>query len=451
MGPPPAPRRGPRRLFGLRQGRLVPAVEPWFTSREGLKRQAERIAPAELWTLLLGFGLAILAQRGADWLQAGRERRRRRQQLREAAAAEAAASMSAQRSRFHRALGADVGLEAAEHGEEVDIGPGLRYDSGVAAAVAAGRGGGGSAGAGGLEPWEGYMASPALDEDAQREWRAFVEKSKAAAVSLDQWWDVDDVVDAPAPQAADPLWKITEDLLARDPESQKRLERINDAAALVASLQARQLEIDRQIAEAQLSERDNWLLEKEQAQRAAERGAEADTLAAAAAVKAAEVEVLLARAAADAASAELAQTEALAAERAQSGRAGTAAALGGAAGSLPLVVAAGDDVVTAALALGTVAVSCALFGVVYRYAVRGEASDLQLKAGVVAAFGLVRGLAQAELLLAGAPGGLSVDVAARGALAAGESMLAFGFAAVALEAALQRGLVLPFGATSQEE
>ena len=35
QGQPPPPRRGPRRLFGLRQGRLEPAVEPWYASREG--------------------------------------------------------------------------------------------------------------------------------------------------------------------------------------------------------------------------------------------------------------------------------------------------------------------------------------------------------------------------------------------------------------------------------
>ena len=35
----------------------------------GLKQRAECIAPAELWTLLLGFGLAILVQRAANWLQ----------------------------------------------------------------------------------------------------------------------------------------------------------------------------------------------------------------------------------------------------------------------------------------------------------------------------------------------------------------------------------------------
>jgi len=56
-----------------------------------------------------------------------------------------------------------------------------------------------------------------------------------------------------------------------------------------------------------------------------------------------------------------------------------------------------------------------------------------------------RGLAQAQLLL----GGLSAELAARAALAAGESMLAFAFAAVALEAALQRGLVAPFGAADR--
>ena len=43
-----------------------------------------------------------------------------------------------------------------------------------------------------------------------------------------------------------------------------------------------------------------------------------------------------------------------------------------------------------ACSLGVVTISCALFGVTYRYAVRGEAAKPQLKAGVVAAFGLVR-------------------------------------------------------------
>lgn len=48
-----------------------------------------------------------------------------------------------------------------------------------------------------------------------------------------------------------------------------------------------------------------------------------------------------------------------------------------------------------AAAAGVVALSCALFGVTYRYAVRGESANLQLKAGVVAAFGVVSGSKQA--------------------------------------------------------
>lgn len=63
--------------------------------------------------------------------------------------------------------------------------------------------------------------------------------------------------------------------------------------------------------------------------------------AAQAAVKAAEAEMLVAQASAAVASAQLAEAEALLDEREQSGRAGTAAALGGAAGSLPLILATG--------------------------------------------------------------------------------------------------------------
>ena len=57
---------------------------------------------------------------------------------------------------------------------------GVGYDGGALAAAAPASSG--AAGAGDPDPWGAYMGSPALDEDAQREWRAFVEKSKAAAV-----------------------------------------------------------------------------------------------------------------------------------------------------------------------------------------------------------------------------------------------------------------------------
>ena len=52
---------------------------------------------------------------------------------------------------------------------------------------------------------------------------------------------------------------------------------------------------------------------------------------------------------------------------------------------------AGGGINAVACSLGVVTLSCALFGVTYRYAVRGEdANNPQLMAGVVAAFGLVR-------------------------------------------------------------
>ena len=82
---------------------------------------------------------------------------------------------------------------------------------------------------------------------------------------------------------------------------------------------------------------------------------------------------------------------------------------------------------------------------------------LLLQAGVVAAFGLVRGLGQASgILTAGAASsssrfaGLDLSQAALGSagLALGQCMLAAAFAATAVEAAFQRGLVRPFGAAS---
>ena len=95
--------------------------------------------------------------------------------MREAAVAEAAAGLSAQRTRFQRALGADTSPEPAE--QDMVGYEGIGYDGGELAAAVPG-----SSGAGDADPWGPYLGSRALDEDAQREWRAFVEKSKAAAV-----------------------------------------------------------------------------------------------------------------------------------------------------------------------------------------------------------------------------------------------------------------------------
>lgn len=82
-----------------------------------------------------------------------------------------------------------------------------------------------------------------------------------------------------------------------------------------------------------------------------------------------------------------------------------------------------------------------------------------MQLGVVGAFGLARGLGQANGILAAGGGGadgvagLDLSAAALGAagLAMGQCMLATFFAATVLNVALQQGLVKPFGAAGGEE
>ena len=81
-------------------------------------------------------------------------------------------------------------------------------------------------------------------------------------------------------------------------------------------------------------------------------------------------------------------------ERIESGK---AAAISGAVGTLASIPVAltlvGDNntLVETALSLAGVLVSCFLFGLTYRYIVRRDLENTNLKAGAVAAFGLVRG------------------------------------------------------------
>ena len=81
-------------------------------------------------------------------------------------------------------------------------------------------------------------------------------------------------------------------------------------------------------------------------------------------------------------------------ERIESGK---AAAISGAVGTLATIPVAltmvGDNgrLVETALSLAGVLVSCFLFGLTYRYIVRRDLGNTNLKAGAVAAFGLVRG------------------------------------------------------------
>ncbi len=93
-----------------------------------------------------------------------------------------------------------------------------------------------------------------------------------------------------------------------------------------------------------------------------------------------------------------------------------------------------------------------LFGVTYRYIVRQD-DNPQLKAGAVMAFGLVRGLAQAEVILD------ETQLAAmnfadlftrqeiwQAGVSAIESVILFALAAVVLDQAIDRGWIKPFNA-----
>lgn len=85
---------------------------------------------------------------------------------------------------------------------------------------------------------------------------------------------------------------------------------------------------------------------------------------------------------------------------------------------------------------GAIAVVCGLlFGVTYRYIIRSDRNP-QLKAGGVMAFGLVRGLTQIE-------GSWNAEILPCVVLA-GESVLWFAVAAIAIDTAIQFGWIKSF-------
>lgn len=84
-----------------------------------------------------------------------------------------------------------------------------------------------------------------------------------------------------------------------------------------------------------------------------------------------------------------------------------------------------------------------LFGVTYRYIIRSD-KNLQLKAGGVLAFGLVRGLAQVDVGLYYANNVVLFVILGL------ESVLLFSFAAIAIDTAMQLGWIKPFPSSESE-
>ena len=132
-------------------------------------------------------------------------------------------------------------------------------------------------------------------------------------------------------------------------------------------------------------------------------------------------------------------------DRIESAKVGTISATGGVLLSLPLALSQFNGNAFNQFAdVGATAVSCALFGIVYRYAVRENIDDFQLKGGVVGAFGLVRGFGQAEVFMDVASNNneLSFSSFAQAAAICGESVLVFLFAGLCVEAAMTREFIL---------
>ena len=131
------------------------------------------------------------------------------------------------------------------------------------------------------------------------------------------------------------------------------------------------------------------------------------------------------------------------AERVESAKAGAVAAAAGTLLSLPLLLSQSSDAVVAAESVAGVLVSCLVFGVTYRYALRDDFGNDQLKGGVVGAFGLARGLGAADVYLHGSDAA-RFETWAEAALLAGEGVLVFAFAAAALEAGFRGGFLRAF-------
>lgn len=78
-------------------------------------------------------------------------------------------------------------------------------------------------------------------------------------------------------------------------------------------------------------------------------------------------------------------------ERLESVKAATISALVGTFAGIPICFTQVTNFTQLVLFLAINFISCALFGVTFRYAVRRNLDDVQLKTGVAAAFGVVKG------------------------------------------------------------
>ncbi|PON73560.1 homer protein [Parasponia andersonii] len=132
-------------------------------------------------------------------------------------------------------------------------------------------------------------------------------------------------------------------------------------------------------------------------------------------------------------------------ERLESVKAASISAIVGTFAGLPISLTQVSSSSQLILPVAITFVSCALFGVTYRYTIRRDLDDAHLKSGAWAAFGVVKGLAA---LGAGQPLALNIESflshAFDGAIYVSENLLVFVFAAVGLDYCFKARLLSPF-------
>lgn len=229
--------------------------------------------------------------------------------------------------------------------------------------------------------------------------------------------------------------RMIEDMINSNPES---IQRITDAANRVAELQLEQERLQKQLEDVQNDSSESR--EKKARAEAAEMMADAEVQAAELMLKAAE----LASAEVDAERSK--QVDEI--NKIESIKAGVFSAVGGSLATIPFFFTVSDgsgSTVEVLTECAAAAVCSFLFGVVYRYAVRSDKGNAQLKGGVVGAFGLVRGLSLAQSIVNAGTAGYtsmpSLEVLGHAAVSMGQSMILFGFCSVALEFASSKNWV----------
>ncbi|XP_022738438.1 uncharacterized protein LOC111291114 isoform X2 [Durio zibethinus] len=132
-------------------------------------------------------------------------------------------------------------------------------------------------------------------------------------------------------------------------------------------------------------------------------------------------------------------------ERLESIKAALISALVGTLAGLPISFTQVSGSTQLLLPLSVTFISCALFGVTFRYAVRRDLDNFQLKTGTSAAFGFVKGLGT----LGGGPP-LELDPesflshAVDGAVYVSQNLIIFLFAAIGLDFCIKMRLLSPF-------